>query len=171
MAYQLTSVSWSRVVGHHALFLIKTSLRRMKSCPLIHNPLRRHQNGYNTWGRGWNCGTYVLRIMQNLIEAGMVRTTLTPQVLEGEVLGAKLEHLMASDAIPVIDLSRWVICCKVRVALLYMQQYLTCNPMCFSIVTAVSINRVSLSILDYNLAMQSSPTGSLSERVDKANQI
>jgi|SRR5882762_1098774 len=67
-----------------------------------------HQNGYNTRGRGWNCGTYVLRIMENLIEAGMVRTTLTPQelILEGEVLGAKLEHLMASDAIPVIDLSR-----------------------------------------------------------------
>jgi hypothetical protein len=46
--------------------------------------------------------------MENLIEVGMVRTTLIPQelILEGEVLGAKLEHLMASDAIPVIDLSR-----------------------------------------------------------------
>jgi hypothetical protein len=46
--------------------------------------------------------------MENLIEAAMVRATLTTQelILEGEVLGPKLEHLMALDAIPVIDLSR-----------------------------------------------------------------
>jgi hypothetical protein len=60
-----------------------------------------HQNGYNTRGWGWNCGTYVLRITENLIEAGMVRTTLIPQelILEGEVLGAKLEHLMGRDGV------------------------------------------------------------------------
>jgi len=66
------------------------------------------QDGYDTGGRGWNCGTYVLRIIENLIAAGMVRTMLTPQelILEGEVLAAKLEHLIMSDAVPVIDMSR-----------------------------------------------------------------
>jgi len=66
------------------------------------------QSGYDTRGRGWNCGTYVLRIMENLIEAGMVKTKLTPQelILEGEVLGAKLEQYAAPNTIPVIDMSR-----------------------------------------------------------------
>jgi len=66
------------------------------------------QDGYDTRGRGWNRGTYVLRIMENLIEAGMVKTMLTPQelILEGEVLGAKLEHLITPDTVPVVDLSR-----------------------------------------------------------------
>jgi hypothetical protein len=67
-----------------------------------------NQNGYDTGGRGWNCGTYVLRIMENLIEAGMVKTKLTPQelILEGEVLGAKLEQYAAPDTVPVIDMAR-----------------------------------------------------------------
>jgi hypothetical protein len=46
--------------------------------------------------------------MENLIEAGMVKTKLTPQelILEGEVLGAKLEQYAAPDTVPVIDMAR-----------------------------------------------------------------
>jgi len=69
------------------------------------------QNGYDTRGRGWNCGTYVLRILENLIEAGLVRSTLSPQelFLEGEVLGAKLERLRelrGVEGVPVVDVWR-----------------------------------------------------------------
>ena len=64
------------------------------------------QNGYDTRGRGWNCGTYVLRILENLIEAGLVHTNLTPQelILEGEVLGARLEQYAAPDTVPIINM-------------------------------------------------------------------
>jgi hypothetical protein len=46
--------------------------------------------------------------MENLIEAGMVKTMLTPQelILEGEVLGAKLEQFAEPNTVPVIDMSR-----------------------------------------------------------------
>jgi hypothetical protein len=69
------------------------------------------QNGYDTRGRGWNCGTYVLRILENLIEAGLVRSSLSPQelFLEGEVLGAKLERLRelrGMEGVPVVDVWR-----------------------------------------------------------------
>ena len=66
------------------------------------------QNGYDTRGRGWNHGTYVLRIIENLIEAGMVKTKLTPQelILEGEVLAAKLEQYAEPNMVPIIDMSR-----------------------------------------------------------------
>ena len=64
------------------------------------------QDGYDTRGRGWNCGTYVLRILENLIEAGLVHTKLTPQelILEGEVLGARLEQYAVPDTVPIIDM-------------------------------------------------------------------
>lgn len=69
------------------------------------------QNGYDTRGRGWNSGTYVLRILDNLIEAGLVRSSLSPQelFLEGEVLGAKLERLRelrGGEGVPVVDVWR-----------------------------------------------------------------
>jgi len=68
------------------------------------------QDGYDTHGRGWNCGTYVLRIMENLIEAGMVNVGkgVTPQelILEGELLGARLEQFGVPGTVPIIDLSR-----------------------------------------------------------------
>lgn len=65
------------------------------------------QDGYDTRGRGWNCGTYVLKILESLIEAGLVHTMLTPQelILEGEVLGARLEQYAAPDTVPIIDMS------------------------------------------------------------------
>jgi len=65
------------------------------------------QNGYDTRGRGWNCGTYVLRIVENLIEAGMVKSTFTPHelLLEGEVLAAKLEQFETSGTVPIISVA------------------------------------------------------------------
>lgn len=69
--------------------------------------LGANQDGYDTRGRGWNCGTYVLRIVENLIEAGMIVTTFTPQelLLEGEMLAAKLEQYGTPNAVPIIDVS------------------------------------------------------------------
>lgn len=65
------------------------------------------QERYDTRGRGWNCGTYVLQIVENLIDAGMIETTFTPQelLLEGEVLAARLEQFGSSDAVPIINVS------------------------------------------------------------------
>jgi hypothetical protein len=48
--------------------------------------------------------------MENLIEAGMVNVGkgVTPQelILEGELLGARLEQFGVPGTVPIIDLSR-----------------------------------------------------------------
>jgi len=69
--------------------------------------LGANRDGYDTRGRGWNCGTYVLQIVENLIEAGMIQTTLTPQelLLEGEVLAAKLEQYPMPNIVPIINVA------------------------------------------------------------------
>jgi hypothetical protein len=69
--------------------------------------LGANRGGYDTRGRGWNCGTYVLQIVENLIEAGMIESTFTPQelLLEGEVLAARIEQYGTPNAVPIINVS------------------------------------------------------------------
>jgi hypothetical protein len=69
--------------------------------------LGANRGGYDTRGRGWNCGTYVLQIVENLIEAGMIESTFTPQelLLEGEVLAARVEQYGTPNAVPIINVS------------------------------------------------------------------
>lgn len=77
------------------------------------------QDGYNTRGHGWGPLAYVVRIIEGLSEAellptgkgkgGSVGMTMEEMIMEGEALGAKLEHLRAEGAlegVPVVNIGR-----------------------------------------------------------------
>lgn len=67
------------------------------------------QDGYNTRGRGWGPLAYVVRILEGLREAELLplRMTMEEMIMEGEALGAKLEHLRAEGTlagVPVVKI-------------------------------------------------------------------
>ncbi|KAF7979787.1 hypothetical protein HWV62_40828 [Athelia sp. TMB] len=80
------------------------------------------QNGYNTRGRGWGPLAYVLRIVESLREAELLPLpsstkgkgrgdeglTIEEMIMEGEALGAKLEHLREEgvQGVPVVNIGK-----------------------------------------------------------------